>query len=137
VRPRKDLVLAELLDQCEQSRADEVVELPDRGPALLRLEQAVVKVLRALDEQEGPHRRRGEVLQRDRDVQGAVGKPRRIAADEVRMGHPRPAADCVEQVGDQCHVQHLLQHDAVDRVVRVPVGAGPDRVHRRQTRIRE
>jgi len=64
VRPRKDLVLAELLDQCEQSRADEVVELPDRGPALPRLEQAVVEVLRALDEQEGPHRRRGEVLER-------------------------------------------------------------------------
>jgi hypothetical protein len=130
----EDVALAEFCDQREQSRADEVVELPDRGPALLRRERAVVEALRVLDEQESTHRLRGEMPQRDLNVQDTVGKLRRIAADEIRVGPPGSAAEGVEQVGDEGHVQHLLQHDAADRVVGGLVGTGLDRVHRGQIR---
>ena len=122
-------LLADLIRHLLEALEDLRVERADRAGSRLRLRgvghvalgpaaeqrmvvgEGAVAVLRVLDLEEGVDRLRGERQQVHDD---AVGELVRIARGVLGSGDARLAADRVEHVGGQHHVQHLLHHHRAD-----------------------
>ena len=105
--------------------ADRVVPIdPRSGP----------RWLRSLDPHERVDGRRREATQVDDQPAVTVRQGARIARHEAGAADRRSAANGVEHVGGEHHVQHLLHHDAFDQLGGFQVAGTTERVEGAQVR---
>jgi hypothetical protein len=126
----EERLFAELVAQPNERLLDRLVELADRLE-LVVLQQAVMLV-GALDPHEGLDGLRRELLERHLERAIAVRQEGRICRQHARRVDRGRAADRVEHVRDQRHVQHLLHEDAAHDLRGRRVGVLADGVQRTQ-----